>query len=106
MLVEPIAQPKLQTATSRARPLPTHRQMALFNAIVEFKKANDGNSPSSRDLIRVTDYTSTSVLQYNLRQLEAAGLIEIDRHITRMIRVVGGQWSYTPELEARQPITT
>lgn len=76
-----------------ARHTPNPRQRALYDAIVDFKRANDGNSPSARDLLAVTDITSSSVLAYNLKQLERAGLIDIDRGVARSIRVVGGRWT-------------
>jgi len=67
------------------------RREALLDSIITYKHANDGIAPSIRDLVHMTDYTSTSVVAYNLRCLEADGLIEIGAG-ARNIRVVGARW--------------
>lgn len=87
-------QPKVPASEgNRQRPL-SARDRALYVAIVEHKSANDGCSPSTRDLMQATDITSTSVLRYHLKRLEAAGLITLDHGVARSIRVTGGAWSH------------
>ena len=46
--------------------------------------------PSIRDIQRGCSISSTSVVDYNLRQLEARGLIRRDREVSRGITVIGG----------------
>jgi SOS-response transcriptional repressor LexA len=51
------------------------RQENLLKAICNFWKAH-GKAPTIRELIDRTDFTSTSVVNYNLNILEREGLIE------------------------------
>ena len=66
----------------------------IFNWIVEYKTAHDGNSPSLRELMRACNLTSSSVASYVLRRLERAGKISLtgQRSRTRSIVVIGGEW--------------
>ncbi len=51
------------------------RHQRLINAIVVFR-ANNGYSPTIREIIDMTDYTSTSMVGSALRQLREDGLID------------------------------
>lgn len=64
----------------------------LFNYIVAYKRAHDGNSPTLRQMMRGIGVNSTSVVHSHLRGLERAGLIRRVKDCPRSIQVVGGQW--------------
>ena len=67
----------------------------IFDYIVEYKRNNDGNSPSIREIMKACRLSSTSVTNYILNHLEAEGLILLpERGISRGIRVIGGKWSF------------
>ena len=51
------------------------RHMRLLDAIVAYRNKH-GFSPKIRELIEMTDYTSTSMVSYALRQLRKHGLID------------------------------
>ena len=70
--------------------------LAVLQAIIDHKTAHDGDSPTVRELAQATGAASTSSVSYHLTRLEAAGLIEREYALARVIRVVGGQWRYCP----------
>lgn len=87
----------LQTASSHvARELalaglhPTARK--VYQAIVDHKRAHDGNAPTIRQLQETCGIASTSNVVHHLDRLALAGLIESDFG-ARNIRVVGGAWT-------------
>ena len=51
------------------------RHMRLYSAIVAYR-SEKGYSPKIRELIEMTDYTSTSTVSYGLSQLRKAGWID------------------------------
>lgn len=51
------------------------RYLQLLDAIVTYRGEN-GYSPKLRELIEMTDFTSTSMVGYGLRQLRKHGLID------------------------------
>jgi SOS-response transcriptional repressor LexA len=59
--------------------------------IIEHKRANDGNSPSIRQIMIACAIPSSSVVDYYLDKLEAANVI---RRKSRRIEVTGGRWTY------------
>lgn len=64
----------------------------IFNFIVKFKRAHDGNSPSLRQIADTFGH-STSTVNYHLRLLETFGLLQLGGDgQSRMISVVGGTW--------------
>lgn len=65
---------------------------SVYQAIIAYKVANDGASPTVRELARLTGAANQSSVVYHLRRLEAAGLIEREFALARVIRVVGGEW--------------
>jgi len=61
--------------------------------ILEFLEAFIGDKdypPSIRDIQQGCDISSTSVVDYNLRQLEKKGFIRRDREVSRAIEVLDG----------------
>ncbi len=64
----------------------------VLEYIIRYKTANDGNSPTWRDIARAVGISSTSCVDYHIRRLECLGLI-IRPGSTRGISVVGGQWT-------------
>lgn len=68
------------------------RAQEIFDFIVQYKTANDGQSPTMREMMGGTDITSTSVITYYLDTLVEYGLIlRVDKE-SRGIQVVGGKW--------------
>ena len=68
-------------------------QEKLYNYIVRYKRENDGNSPSIRDIMADLSYSSPSVVDFHLRGLVASGRIRITSGRSRSITVPGGEWS-------------
>jgi len=91
MLSTGSAQPQRSPAVKREREL-SQRDLDLFQAIVEYKRANDGCAPDHRELMALAKMSSTSVVSHYLDHLERAGLIT-RRQGSRQIHVRGGQWT-------------
>lgn len=75
------------------------RTEALFAWIVAYKRVHDGNSPTVREIARGCGMTTTSLVNYHLRQLERQGCLRTEngqagQRQTRNIVVIGGQWTY------------
>lgn len=70
----------------------------VLNFIIEYKETHDGNSPTIRQIARGCAISSTSVVTYILRWLEAADKIRLVKNGSRKttIEVIGGAWKYTP----------
>lgn len=81
-----------QPATPKTVRQLTQREMALYDVIVDYKRANDGCAPDHRELMALADISSTSVVAHYLDHLERAGLIT-RRQGSRQIHVRGGQWT-------------
>lgn len=72
----------------------------LLKAIHEYKKANDGNSPSYIELAHIVGLSSKSTVHLYVHRLETLGLIRIDgkqRHLA--ITVKGALALYKGEIE-------
>ncbi len=67
----------------------------FFEFIIDYKTLHDGVSPSMRDIAKQFAI-STSVVSHHLNILEELGLIERPRGVSRVIRVIGGRWTYSP----------
>lgn len=65
----------------------TRTELDMLDFIVSFKQENDGNSPSVRDIRNAFDISSISVVDYHLKKLQRAGLIERVEKIARSIKV-------------------
>ena len=65
---------------------------AVLQAIIQYKTAHDGASPTVRELAQMTEAASTASVSYHLGRLEEAGLIEREYGLARVIRVAGGEW--------------
>ncbi len=63
----------------------------MFGTIVEFKKENNGNSPSIREIMSKTEIGSTSYVLRGLKVLEDQGKIKFLG--VRNITIVGSTWS-------------
>lgn len=66
----------------------------MYDAIVAYKRAHDGNSPSVRNLMAICNYNSTAAVMHALEALEAEGLITRGYNISRHICVAGGAWTH------------
>lgn len=65
----------------------------VFEFIREYKRLNDGLSPTHREIMEGLDISSTSVVSYYLDNLVKRGKIVLpdDR---QGIKIVGGRWTY------------
>lgn len=73
------------------------RTMEVYDAIIKYKRAHDGCSPSSAWLVENTSYKSKSAIWYALDRLRQMKLIRLSywkQH--RSIEVVGARW-LTPD---------
>lgn len=84
----PLRRASLPTGSSRYR-----RQ--VFLAICDYCAEHGGNPPTLREIMELVGITSTSVANYNVRQLIDMGLLEIK---DRKLCVVGATW-IPPKLE-------
>lgn len=66
---------------------PTQKQIMVLKAILDFQAKNDGNSPSYRDLMKLTK-TSLGNVQAHLRRLQRDGFIKHRKGYTRAIKVL------------------
>jgi SOS-response transcriptional repressor LexA len=65
------------------------RQQRVLRAIVEFKRQHDGVAPTVREIGDMTGLTSTSVVNYTLRELVAQGVIKLGpKGAVRWIEIV------------------
>ncbi len=73
----------------------THNYESIYEYIVEFKKRNDGTSPSVREIMRDCGISSSSHCLYILQSLDDAGKIRLmgRKGSARSIHVVGGSWT-------------
>ena len=80
----------------------TTKAERILQFIIGFKRANDGNSPTLREISGACDVASTSVVRYHLGKLQRRGLIQMPKHgQCRMISVIGGRWNFEqPEVAA------
>jgi hypothetical protein len=62
----------------------------IFDYVVKYKVANDGLSPSVREVVAEFGMSSTSVGMHYLKLLEKAGRIVRGK---RGVKVVGGAWT-------------
>lgn len=63
----------------------------IFDFIVDFKRKNDGISPSFRE-IRLATGAGQSTIFYHLHILEDQGLIALVSGSARNIKIIGGEW--------------
>ena len=63
----------------------------VLTYIIAYKTANDGNSPTIREIMSGCHISSSSMVSYILRDLQDAGKIRIIEG-SRGIIVIGGVW--------------
>ena len=71
------------------------RPQEIYDFIIDYKIANDGLSPSIREIATACNISSTSIVDYHIGKLVDAGKIEMRSGIgkkVRGIKVVGGLW--------------
>lgn len=78
-----------------------HDYIRVLGYIIDYKKHNDGASPSIREIGAACSITSTSVVRYILMSLEKEGHIRLAEG-SRGIVVSGGRWVYDPILSAAE----
>lgn len=68
-------------------------ELDVYRFIVAYKRKNDGNSPSTREIMEGCRLSSTSVAHFYLDKLERMGLISRPGgNLSRGIVVTGGRW--------------
>lgn len=71
------------------------KKSTIFNFIVRYKRKNDGNSPSNREIMAKCKVSSLSEVHRFLYLLEQDGRIERPKKgISKAIKVIGGEWNY------------
>ena len=68
-----------------------YSRQAVLGYIVWYKTANDGNSPTIREIMAGCGIGSTSIVSYILRDLQDEGKLRIIDG-SRGIMVTGGHW--------------
>lgn len=72
----------------------------VYAFIVDYKKANDGNSPSYRDIQEVVGVTLSTV-KYILEKLADEGrIIILGKGKSRMIAIPGAEWKSPAEVQS------
>ncbi len=70
----------------------------VFNFIVRFKQAHNGNSPSMYEIEKGTCASSRSHVHYVLRKLEEAGYLKMGKNQrSRGIQIPGTKWVTTDQ---------
>jgi len=87
----PHANARQPLSTSQVGAL-TARDLELYEAIVEYKRAHDGCAPGHRELMALAGMSSTSVVAHHLAHLVRAGLITGGGR-KQGIQVRGGRWT-------------
>ncbi len=89
-----MTEPTVVYEVKKPKPL-TERQRGLLLFIIAYKEANQGATPTLRQMMRAVGIPSTSNVAYNLERLNKGGFIErrggggggaLD------IRIPGAQW--------------
>jgi SOS-response transcriptional repressor LexA len=62
----------------------------IFRYIVNYKATSGGASPSVREIVRALDLSSTSIVNYHVKALEADGRLVRDGH---HLSIPGERWS-------------
>ena len=74
----------------------------VYDYLIAFKIANQGNSPTIREIGDACGVSSTSVVRYYLDGLVKAGLIERNKkgHRNLCISIPGARWLPPPHIKA------
>jgi SOS-response transcriptional repressor LexA len=70
--------------------IPSTREQ-IFNYLIRYKKAHDGNSPTNRQ-IAAACHVSPSTVAHHLGRLERANRIRLSEDEYRNIEIVGAAW--------------
>lgn len=69
------------------------RYQKIFDCIVAFKMAHDGNSPTFREIGESIGCNSSSLISIYLDRMEILGMIKRDQlGASRNIEIPGGKW--------------
>ena len=74
-----------------------YEPLDVFQYIVATKRANNGNSPSMRDVMTEFRIPSQSNVKHIYSKLIDMGVITVIRGVSRSISVVGSEWVYEEE---------
>lgn len=66
----------------------------IYDFLVEFKSANDGNTPTYRQIADKCDVSSTSMVSSYLFEMEKVGMIERKRAAGGLAKIIipGARW--------------
>lgn len=67
----------------------------IMDYLIDYKLANDGNSPTLRKIQDACDISSLSTLSYHLRVMEDCGTLRLligDKDTMQGICINGGKW--------------
>lgn len=81
---------------SQKKSKPFDRIDSVFDYIVQYKLANDGNSPTIRQICSATGISSTCTARYNLEKLKSDGALDFilsEYGTVQGYKIVGGYWS-------------
>jgi SOS-response transcriptional repressor LexA len=70
---------------------PASTRDRIFDFLVRYKRAHDGNSPSLREIADACHIVLSGV-HYHLTHLEKEGRIRIEGQRSRTIEIVGAAW--------------
>lgn len=87
----------IRSAGGRSVKHTRHSEEQVYQFIVQFKMANDGLSPTLREIADGVGISSTSVVSYLLIRMERRGVITVWDAASRGIMVVGGKWRLDSE---------
>ena len=66
----------------------------VYQYIIAYKTANDGASPTFREIGAHIGVKSTSMVTFYLGKLQKAGLIQLTNYRTGHIRLMGGRYVF------------
>jgi len=75
------------TSISRREFTPSERQHMLLDFVADFTTRH-GFPPTIREIVKHTDFTSTSVVSYNVNQLVERGYLEKEEKVSRGLRLL------------------
>lgn len=83
------------------KPFPEKRVGEILRAIVAYKQANDGNSPSHREIAQELGLSYTGDIKGYVDELAEAGYLSAAYATDRHICIVGGSWQCDKEVLAQ-----
>lgn len=73
------------------------RYRQVYKFLIEYKRENDGNTPTIREIAEALGFSSTSLSRHYLNGLDRIGLIRREKLKSRGVEIVGGYWGFANE---------